>query len=106
MIQQETLAPIYARYQQQNPNEVWIDVRQPEEWAEGVIPGVKKVMLADLEKTLPTLTPDTTYVLVCRSGNRSNQAAALMQQHNFSSLVNFAGGMLSWYKAKYPLEKA
>lgn len=103
MIHQENLDSIYARFKKLNPNEVWIDVRRPEEWAEGVIPGVKKIVLSELEPALGDLNKDATYVLICRSGNRSNTAAQLMESKGFTSLVNFAGGMLSWYKANYAL---
>lgn len=103
MIQQENLDSIYARFKKLSPNEVWIDVRRPDEWAEGVIPGVKKIMLSELEPALENLDKEATYILVCRSGNRSNTAAALMESRGFTSLVNFAGGMLSWYKANYAL---
>jgi rhodanese-related sulfurtransferase len=103
MITQETLEPIYKRFRKLDANEVWIDVRRPDEWAEGFIPGVKKIMLADLEAQLPDLDPEKTYVLVCRSGNRSNQAAELMATKGFEKLVNFSGGMLSWYQANYAL---
>ena len=103
MITQEPLDPIYNRFKKLSPNEVWIDVRRPDEWAEGFIPGVKKITLADLEHTLSELDPEKTYVLICRSGNRSNQAAALMATRGFEHLINFSGGMLSWYKANYAL---
>ncbi len=103
MITQENLDPIYNRFKKLNVDEVWIDVRRPDEWAEGFIPGVKKMMLADLEQALPALDPEKTYVLVCRSGNRSNQAAELMTTKGFDKLINFSGGMLSWYQANYAL---
>ena len=49
----QTVADVYARYQA--GKDVFIDVRQPEEWEEGVIPGAKKIMLAELENALSGL---------------------------------------------------
>lgn len=103
MITQESLDAIYERFKKSNPNEVWIDVRRPDEWAEGVIPGVKKVSLSNLESVLPELDPQKTYIMVCRSGNRSNTAAALMIAKGFEAVINFSGGMLSWNQVNYPL---
>lgn len=103
MITQEALDVIYDRFKSAETNTLWIDVRQPNEWAEGTIPGVQQIMLSELEKALPGMDQEKTYVLVCRSGNRSNQAAHLMAEKGFRSLINFAGGMLDWYKAKYEL---
>jgi rhodanese-related sulfurtransferase len=34
--------------------------------------------------------------MVCRSGNRSGQACAMMSQSGFKELVNLAGGMMAW----------
>lgn len=104
-VQQMSLDAIYARYQAQNADDVWIDVRQPEEWAEGTIPGVTRIVLDDLPDQLETLDKSKSYVLVCRSGGRSNRAAQLMADEGFGRLTNFAGGMLDWYAAGYVLER-
>lgn len=105
MIQQKQLADIYALYQSQAAADVWIDVRQPEEWAEGTIPGVQRISLADLPSRLDHLDKSRTYVMVCRSGGRSGRAAALMAGQGFEKILNFDGGMLAWYAAGYPLQK-
>lgn len=103
MVKQETIEAIHARFKANSPNEVWLDVRRPDEWAEGVIPGVKKIQLSGLEDALPELDPDKTYILICRSGNRSNRAGELMESKGFKDLVNFEGGMMKWYQANYAL---
>lgn len=103
-IQQMSLDAIYARYQAGDADDVWIDVRRPEEWAEGTIPGVKRIILDDLPDRLDELDKSKSYVLVCRSGARSNRACQLMADEGFTQLTNFAGGMLDWYAAGYELE--
>lgn len=100
MIKEEELQDIHQRFEQTS-GEIWIDVRTPEEWKEGTIPGVKKITLSELEEHLSDLPGEQTYVLVCRSGNRSGKAAKLMASKGFENLVNFKGGMMSWYKAGY-----
>lgn len=104
-IKQAKAPEVYALYQQQNPETVWIDVRQPEEWAEGIIPGAERISLADLNGKLGELDQAKTYVLVCRSGGRSGRASQLLADAGFTQLINFDGGMLAWYAAGYPLEQ-
>jgi rhodanese-related sulfurtransferase len=43
--------------------------------------------------------------LICRSGNRSGKAAALLASKGFKDLVNMAGGMLQWNALGLPIEK-
>lgn len=105
-IKQAFVDEIYQLYQTKDPNQVWIDVRQPEEWAEGTIPGIEKIMLSELPEQLNGFDKSKTYVMVCRSGGRSNHACAAMSQEGFEQLINFNGGMLAWYDAGYPLENA
>lgn len=95
---------IYALYQSQNPDYIWIDVRQPEEWETGTIPGIEKIMLSELEDHLAQLPQDKTYIMVCRSGMRSARACEAMADVGFKSLVNFEGGMLAWHEAGYPID--
>lgn len=96
----ETIDTIYARYEA--GKDVFIDVRQPEEWEDGVIPGAKKIMLAELPEHLDALNKEASYVMVCRSGARSGRAAQMMASAGFSDLTNFDGGMLSWYDEGHP----
>lgn len=103
-IKQAKAAEIYALHQQQDPETVWIDVRQPEEWETGTIPGVKRIMLAELPEHLEALDKTKTYVLVCRSGGRSGRASQTLADAGFEHLVNFDGGMLAWDAAGYPVE--
>ena len=82
------------------PNEVgqWqqrgariIDVREPEEFAGGHLPGAVNIPLADL-----TLIPELTaspLALVCASGGRSARAAALLEGAGHPNLL---GGTFGW----------
>lgn len=83
---------------------IFIDVRQPEEWAEGVIPGAKKIMLAELPEHLDNLDKSAHYVMVCRSGGRSGRASQMMASAGFEHVVNFDGGMLAWYDEGLPTD--
>ncbi len=71
-----------------------IDVREPAEWAIGLLPGAETVRLADLPSHVAELDPETSYLIVCRSGNRSNQAAAFLTNLGFKA-ANLQGGMVA-----------
>lgn len=72
-----------------------IDVREDEEVAQGMIPSAKQYRLGDLPVTYTELDPKKEYIVVCRSGRRSAQACAFLEEMGFS-VTNVEGGMLDW----------
>ena len=71
-----------------------IDVRTPEEFAEGHLEGALNISLQDaaFDQRIDALDPDGTYVVYCRTGNRSAQAAARMADAGFTDVTD-AGGI-------------
>lgn len=69
---------------------VILDVRTPEEFDAGHLEGATLLDFnsGDLAAALPELDPSAEYVVYCRSGNRSGQAIALMEQAGFERLTN------------------
>lgn len=69
---------------------VIIDVRTPEEFAEGHVQGALNhdLLGGGFQAVLPQLDKNVAYKLYCRSGNRSGQAMALMQQAGFTKVEN------------------
>lgn len=68
-----------------------IDVRTPEEWANGHLEGAVRMGIADSDfmEQLATLDPAADYYIYCRSGNRAGQAIDIMRDMGFSGeLVN------------------
>lgn len=67
-----------------------IDVRTPEEYAEGHLEGAINLDLnsGQFEEEIPTLDPEETYGIYCRSGNRSAQATALLLNAGFANVVD------------------
>lgn len=75
-----------------------IDVRQPQEYEGGHLPGARLLPLPDLEegaRGLPRGRPIITY---CGSGNRSRAAAVLLRRLGFGEVYSLAGGLLSWQR--------
>lgn len=75
---------------------VIIDVRELDEYVTGHIPGAQLVPLGSLAAELPNLDQEQAYLLVCRSGNRSGQAAQLLVENGFQQVSNLRGGMNAW----------
>lgn len=73
-----------------------IDVREPEEYAEGHIPGVPLLPMGDIPDVVDRLDKSAEYVLVCRSGRRSLEVAKFFQSEGIEKVHNYLGGMLAW----------
>ena len=69
---------------------VIFDVRSPEEFAAGHLPGARNLDLngGDFAAALAGLDKSTPYLLYCRSGNRSGVALEMMQQAGFTDVKN------------------
>ena len=81
-----------------------LDVRTPEEFAEGFIEGARNIDFYrdDFEIEINSLDKESSYALYCRSGKRSGQAAQMMQEAGFLSVFNLDGGMIDWANAGMP----
>jgi len=83
---------------------VLIDVRTPAEFEEGHIEGAMLASLesGDFEAQLEDLDPSSSYVLYCRTGNRSARAAALMVERDFEQVYDM-GGIIEWEASGRPV---
>lgn len=79
-----------------------IDVRPEEELVEGEIEGHVTINFFDpsFKDEVDKLARDKTYLLHCRSGNRSGKACNIMAQMGFGSLYNLDGGIQAWVDYK------
>jgi phage shock protein E len=84
---------------------VILDVRTQDEFDEGHIDGA--VLLDfyrdDFADRLAALDPTVPYVLYCRSGNRSGQARAIMDDLGFRAVEDIDGGIVGWQSAGLPV---
>ena len=79
-------------------NAVVIDVRTPEECAEGTQPNAQQInflSLTDFLSAVEKLDKNNFYFLYCRSANRSAQACMYMHDKGFKTF-NLMGGMMQW----------
>jgi len=75
---------------------VVLDVREAAEFAEiPLLEGAVHIPLGQLRARMLELPAETWIAVVCRSGGRSAQAVALLNDHGFEA-VNVQGGMTAW----------
>ncbi|HVB74118.1 MAG TPA: rhodanese-like domain-containing protein [Ktedonobacteraceae bacterium] len=89
----------------QKAGAVVVDVREPNEWREGYIPGAKLISLGSLARRAQELDPTKEVIAVCRSGNRSITAAMILQRAGFTQVSSMTGGMISWTRHRFPVSR-
>ena len=96
----------FARMADDKKN-VILDVRTPEEFAAGHIPGAVNldVSAPDFQEKAALLDRNKIYLVHCASGVRSARACEKLNQLDFPNLYNLPGGFRAWAKAGKPVEK-
>ena len=81
-----------------------VDVREPDEFEGGHLPGAVNIPLGTIGSSLPGYSADETVALVCQGGVRSEKARQrLLTEHH--GLFNVVGGTSAWVAAGLPVEK-
>lgn len=95
-----------AAIQETPPDDlVVLDVRTLEEFQEGHLEDATMIDFysEDFRAQLENLDKDAPYLLYCRSGNRSGQTRALMEELGFTDVADVDGGILAWVDAGLPV---
>ena len=77
---------------------VVVDVRQPDEYLGGHVPGAVLIPLNDVPERFGELPTDREVLVVCRSGGRSYVASEFLVANGVRA-VNVAGGTLAWIES-------
>lgn len=79
---------------------VVLDVRTPAEFAGGHLPGAVNLDIQerDFLTRLGGLDRGKSYLVYCRSGNRSTKAVQAMEQMEFPGVYHMREGMIGWEK--------
>lgn len=86
-----------------------VDVRSPQEHAEGFIPGTDfNIDFREIKARHRDLGAQLTdhIVVYCQSGHRSNIAAETLADLGYARVYNVSGSMNAWLAAGYPVETA
>ncbi|MBA2948892.1 rhodanese-like domain-containing protein [Streptomyces himalayensis] len=98
------LTPVQAHQQFTDGQAVLLDVRETDEWNAGHAPGALHLPLSRLiaEAGLPPATQGRPVVVICRSGNRSRQAAEVLADQGVEA-CDVIGGMKDWAAQGLPV---
>jgi phage shock protein E len=100
-------ADLLAHLAKQDSGLVVLDVRTPEEFAAGHVPGARNVSHDQIATRLAELSAlkDKQVVLYCRSGRRSALAGDTLQRAGFDKLLHLEGDWQAWEAAQLPVER-
>jgi len=86
---------------------VFLDVRDPHEFAQGRLPGAKNVSRGMLEFAVENTLPNksTPVIVYCGTGGRSALAADVLQQMGYQDVVSMGGGIKAWQDAGLTIER-
>jgi molybdopterin/thiamine biosynthesis adenylyltransferase/rhodanese-related sulfurtransferase len=73
-----------------------LDVREPNEYQIGRIPGSTLIPLGEVPRRYQEIPKDREIVVHCKMGGRSGRAAAFLRQQGFTNVKNLKGGILDW----------
>ena len=82
-----------------------LDIREPEEFRAGHIPGAVNIPQCDLAARLDEIPHDRAVEIVCQGGYRSKRAAQFLWQAGYQNVVNVTGGTAGWVAAGKAVER-
>lgn len=89
-----------------NEGAIMLDVRTEGEYQQAHVPGSILVPLDQLSMKMRELEKykSKDVMVLCRSGNRSASATAMLNNAGFEKAQNVSGGIGSWYRAGLPIQ--
>jgi len=88
-----------------NPDFVILDIRTPGEFKSGHIEGAVLIdfYARDFLQKMQALDKNKTYLIYCRSANRSTKTLSLVKNMGFTSLYNMDRGIIGWRQNGFPI---
>jgi rhodanese-related sulfurtransferase len=80
-----------------------IDVREPDEYQAGHVPGAELIPLGEVADRIEEFRSGGPTYVICRSGARSMRACEQAAEHGID-VVNVAGGTMAWMLAGHEVE--
>jgi rhodanese-related sulfurtransferase len=81
-----------------------LDVRTQEEWNEFHAPNTTLIPLDQLASRINEVPRDRQVVVVCRSGNRSQEGRDILLNAGFEQVTSMTGGLSDWRASGFPIE--
>jgi rhodanese-related sulfurtransferase len=91
-------ANLFEKTLNQTPNPQLVDVRTPQEYSEGYLPGAVLIDIKaeTFDTKIRTLDKTRPVFVYCRSGKRSLEAANILEKNKFKVVYNLDGGIIAW----------
>lgn len=81
-----------------------LDVRTPDEFVSGYVPGAVNIPHDQLASRLAEVPKDRQVVLYCRSGRRTEIAAQVLASNGYTRLQHLEGDITAWQSARRPMD--
>lgn len=81
-----------------------VDVRTPQEFQRGHVPGAINVPLDDLPQAASKIPQGKPVVVICASGNRSRAGSSHIVDAGYKDVYNIKGGTMAWMMQRLPIE--
>lgn len=81
-----------------------LDVREPREWQDGVVPGAMLRFVGSLQDSIPDVPRDRPVAVMCSVGHRGSLGASILQKAGFALVYNVPGGFTAWKQHDYPVK--
>lgn len=107
----QTIKPVYSKevnsIVKANKNITILDVRTPGEYKSGHIMGAVNIDIrqADAANRITALNKKATYLVYCRTNNRSKAVSDFMIQNGFTNIYQMVDGIVGWNANALPLER-
>lgn len=88
-----------------NPGVYLLDVREPDEYADGHIPGITLMPMGEVADRMSEIPKDKQVIVTCRSGNRSGQITDFLREQGFTNVHNMEGGIVAWEAAGFDVQQ-
>jgi rhodanese-related sulfurtransferase len=94
-------------FNEKSQNQTIIDIRTPQEFAQGHIEGAVNINYFDRSflEQVSKFEKNKTIFIYCRSGNRTSSASKKMLNEGFNEVVDLQGGIINWVKNKNKIIK-
>jgi rhodanese-related sulfurtransferase len=82
----------------------FVDVREQSEWDSFHIPNTTLIPLGELPNRLNEVPKDKPIVVVCRSGNRSQEGRDILLKAGYTNVTSMSGGVTDWKAQGFPIQ--
>lgn len=101
-----SMTDLYSVFKMKNKENLFLDVREPDEFRLGHVPGSKNIPHEKVKAHAAELKRYETVYLYCRSGRRSTIAYQVLSNEGLDNLICVKGsGMEDWLKSGFEVEK-